>query len=194
MKRLLATILTFSASLFLLSGGIASAQDTDALIDLIEKTNTSAKVRTGNFSEVRKMAGKPEQSLKGILTFDPKGTLAMKYSLPEGEYFIIADNTISMKRDGAESRFDLSKNRPMKSLADMLISSFNGTLNSLAASTACTLKAEKLKDSVTATMEATKKAVRGYSKLVLEYDPKTLQLMKMKAEEFDGSVTTYVLK
>lgn len=99
-----------------------------------------------------------------------------------------------MKRDGVESRFDLSKNRPMKSLADMLISSFNGTLNSLAASTACTLKAEKLKDSVTATMEATKKAVRGYSKLVLEYDPKTLQLMKMKAEEFDGSVTTYVLK
>lgn len=191
MKRLFAIILTISVTFLFFSAGIAGAQDSDALINLIEKTNSSAKVRTGNFTEVRKMTGKTEQSLKGVLTFDPKGTLSMEYSSPEGEYFIIAANSISMKRDGVANQFDLTKNRPMKSLADMLISSFNGTLKALAASSACTLKAEKAKDAIVATMEATKKAVKGYSKIVLKYDTNTLQLVNMRAEEFDGSVTTY---
>ena len=76
----------------------------------------------------------------------------------------------------------------------MLISSFNGTLRSLAASSACSLKAEKAKDAVVVTLEATKKAVKGYSRITLKYDPKTLLLVNMKAEEFDGSVTIYDMK
>lgn len=170
------------------------AQDSDSLIDLIEKTNAGAKVRTGNFSEVRKAAGKQEQSLKGVLTFDPNGTLSMEYSSPEGEYFIIAGNSMSMKRGGVANQFDLTKNRPMKSLADMLVSSFNGTLKSLAAANSCTVNAEKTKDAIVATLKATKKGVKGYSQIVLKYDPKTLKLFNMIAEEFDGSVTTYVMQ
>lgn len=194
MKHFLSIILSFFAVLTLFSERTALAQDSDALIDIIEKSNSSAKARTGNFTEVRKPAGKPEQSLKGVLTYDPKGTLSMEYSSPEGDYFIIASNSMSMKRDGVANQFDLSKNRPMKSLADMLFSSFNGTLRALAASSASKLKAEKQKDIIVATMEATKKAVKGYSKLVLEYDSKTLKLIRMSLEEFDGSVTSYAMK
>jgi len=170
------------------------AEDSSSLISKIEAANSTAKVRTGNFTEERKRKGKEPQNLAGKLTFDPAGKLSMAYSTPAGDFFNITGGFIEMKNNGAENKFDLSKNKPMKGLADLLISSFSGKLNVFAAQNSCTINAEKTAASIRVTMTATKKGVRGYSKVVVDYDPKTLLLSSMTMEEFDGSVTVYKME
>lgn len=110
------------------------------------------------------------------------------------EYFSISGNTMSLKRNGKDKKFDLNRNKPMRTLSQLLLSSFNGELRSLATAVSSTLSVEETKEAVIATLKAQKKAVKGYSKVVLEYDSKTLQLFNMVLEEFDGSVTTYTIK
>lgn len=184
----LAAILAFSFP------SICIAGDSDALIEQITNKNSSAKTRSGKFVEERKRHGKQAQDLEGELVYEPEGKLSMNYSKPSGDFFIIEDGFLSMKNNGVENKFDLSRNKPMKSLSDLLISSFAGKLQDFASQNACTISAEKTSTSVQVTLEATKKAVKGYSKVIVDYDPKTFLLSSMVMEEFDGSVTTYKMK
>lgn len=196
MKRnIIAAAFIMTALFASVFGTDCNAQDSSALVDMIEKSNEGSKGISGSFTEIRQKPGKADKNLTGDLIFDPAGSLSMKYASPnQGEYFIIENGTLSMKRDGAENKFDLAKNRPMKNLSDMLLSSLGGKLKAFSQANACNLTAEKTSDAVRATLEATKKAVKGYSKIVLDYNPKTLRLVKMRAEEFDGTVTTYIMQ
>lgn len=194
MKNTVAAALVLAVIFAAIFPSDCTAQDSSSLLAKIESANSSAKVRKGNFTEERMRKGKAPQSLAGELTFDPVGTLSMVYSSPAGDIFNIAEGFIVMKNNGAENRFDLSKNKPMKSLADLLIASFSGKLQSFASGNTCTIEAEKTPSSFRVTVEATKKAVKGYSKVTVDYDPKSLLLTSMTMEEFDGSVTEYRMK
>ena len=186
-KGLLTLIVLFSQILTL------SAQNSDQLLEKIEKANANQKTSNLTFTELREPAGKESKKLDGTITYEPKVGLVMNYSDP-GERFVINGNTITMKREGMELFFDLTKNKPMKTLSTMLMSSFNGQLRSLAADNKASIEAKSLKDCTEVTMEALKKAVKGYAKIILKYDNKTSQLIYMMLEEFDGSKTTYELK
>lgn len=190
-KRDIFTLIAFIA-ISLLSFN-ANAQNSDALLDKIEQANGKLQSRSGNFCEVRQSTDKQTKTFEGKIQYNASSNITMNYT-DSTEYFCIADNTMSMKRNGKAKKFDLSKNKPMKTLSQMLLSSFNGELRSLAASVGSTLNVEETKDAVVATLKAQKKAVKGYSKVVLEYDSKTYQLFNMILEEFDGSVTTYTIK
>lgn len=185
------TIIVFIAiSLLTLN---VNAQNSDALLDQIEQANDKVQSRSGDFCEVRQWAGSTPQTLEGKIQYDTDSSLTMNYT-DSTEYFSISGNTMSLKRNGKAKKFDLNKNKPMRVLSQLLLSSFNGELRSLAASVSSTLSVEETKDAVVATLKAQKKAVKGYSKVVLEYDAKTFQLFNMILEEFDGSVTTYTIK
>lgn len=177
-----------------LSAAECRAQDRTDLLTAIESANSNGKLRKGDFTEERCRKAKAPQKLAGELTFDPAGELTMNYSTPQGDFFVIADGFIRMKNGSVENKFDLSKNKPMKQLADLLISSFSGTLQSFASGNSCTMDVDKGSVSVRVTLKATKKGVKGYSMVIADYDPETLLLMSMYMEEFDGSVTTYMMK
>jgi len=170
------------------------AQDSSVLLDKIESANSKADIRKGKFTEERRRKAQAPQSLAGELVFDSAGTLSMTYSTPEGDFFNIAGGFIAMKNNGVENKFDLTKNRPMKSLADLLISSFAGKLQDFSSRNSCLISAEKTAASLIVTVSATKKGVKGYSKVVVDYDPKTCLLTSMVMEEFDGSVTVYKME
>lgn len=189
-SRIFTLIVLFTASLFTFN---ANAQQSDALFDKIEEANQNLKNRNGSFNEVRQPVGKAVQELEGELVYEAPSVLTMNYSDPN-EYFSINANTMSLKREGKERKFDLAKNKPMKTLSQLLLSSFNGKLRELATTVGSSLNVEETKDAVIATLKAQKKAVKGYSKVVLQYDAKTFQLLNMVMEEFDGSVTTYTWK
>lgn len=189
-RRILTLIALFVASLFSFN---ANAQQSDALLDRIEQANQQLKNRNGSFNEVRQPVGKASHELEGQLVYEAPSNLTMNYSDPN-EYFSINANTMSLKREGKTRKFDLAKNKPMKTLSQLLLSSFNGKLRELAASVGSSLKVEETKDAIVATLEAQKKSVKGYSKVILQYDTKTFQLLNMIMEEFDGSVTTYTWK
>ncbi len=189
-SRIFTLIVLFTASLFTFN---ANAQQPDALLDKIVQANQNLKNRNGSFSEVRQMVGKAEQKLDGELVYEAPSVLTMNYSDPN-EYFSINANTMSLKREGKARKFDLTKNKPMKTLSQLLLSSFNGNLRELATTVGSSLNVEETKDAVIATLQAQKKAVKGYSKVILKYDSKTYHLLNMVMEEFDGSVTTYTWK
>ncbi len=170
------------------------AQDPSVLLDKIESANSKANIRKGKFTEERRRKAQAPQNLAGELVFDSAGTLSMTYSAPEGDFFNIAGGFIAMKNNGVENKFDLTKNKPMKSLADLLISSFSGKLQEFSSRNACLISAEKTAASVLVTVSATKKGVKGYSKIVAEYDSRTYLLTSMVMEEFDGSVTAYKME
>lgn len=194
-KTLLAATILWAGLFLTIYSTDCHAQDSATLLAQIESANSNAKIRKGNYTEDRKRRGKTPQSLAGVLVFDREaGTLSMTYSTPEGDYFNIADGFIMMKDGGVENKFDLTKNKPMKSLSDLLISSFSGTLQSFASQNACMINAENTASSLRVTVTATKKSVKGYSKVTVDYDPKTLLVMSMDMEEFDGSVTLYNMK
>ena len=186
-KGLLTLIVLFSQILTL------SAQNSDQLLENIEKANANQKTCNLKFSELREPAGKESKKLEGTITYDPNSGMVMKYTDPN-EHFVINGNTITMKREGMELFFDLTKNKPMRTLSNMLMSSFNGQLRSLATSNNASIEAKKLKDCTEVTLKALKKAVKGYSTIVLRYDAKTNQIIYMILEEFDGSKTTYELR
>ena len=186
-KGLLTLIVLFGQILTL------SAQTSDQLLENIEKANANLKTRNLKFSELREPAGKTSKKLDGTITYDPNSGLVMNYTDPN-EHFVINGNTMTMKREGMELFFDLTKNKPMRTLSGMLMSSFNGQLRSLAASNNASIEAKSQKDCTEVTMTALKKAVKGYSKIVLRYDAKLNQIIYMMLEEFDGSKTTYELK
>ena len=171
----------------------ANAQNSDALLDRIEQANDQVQSRSGNFCEIRQWTGNTPQTLEGKINYNSDSNLTMNYA-DSTEYFSISGNTMSLKRNGKDKKFDLNKNKPMRTLSQLLLSSFNGELRSLATAVSSTLSVEETKEAVIATLKAQKKAVKGYSKVVLEYDSKTLQLFNMVLEEFDGSVTTYTIK
>ncbi|MCQ2303157.1 MAG: outer membrane lipoprotein carrier protein LolA [Bacteroidales bacterium] len=170
-----------------------NAQTSDQLLENIEKANANLKTRSMNFSELREPAGKDSKQLSGTITYDPNSGMVMNYTDP-GEHFVINGNTMTMKREGMELFFDLTKNKPMRTLSNMLMSSFNGQLRSLASSNNASIEAKKAKDYTEVTMKALKKAVKGYSTIVLRYDAKSNQIIYMMLEEFDGTKTTYELK
>jgi len=184
----LAAIISFS------SPSVCRADGPDELIEMVASKNAAAKTRSGKFAEERKRTGKEVQKLEGDLVYDPVGTLTMNYSKPAGDYFIVEGGFMSMKSNGTESKFDLSHNKPMKSLADLLICSFAGKLSDFASQNACTVSAEKTSSSIDVTLVATKKAVKGYSKVIARYNPSSCLLSSMVMEEFDGSVTEYQMK
>ena len=171
----------------------ANAQNSDALLDRIEQANDQVQSRSGDFCEIRQWTGNTPQTLEGKIQYNSDSNLTMNYA-DSTEYFSISGNTMSLKRNGKAKKFDLNKNKPMRTLSQLLLSSFNGELRSLATAVSSTLSVEETKEAVIATLKAQKKAVKGYSKVVLEYDSKTLQLFNMILEEFDGSVTTYTIK
>lgn len=192
---------TFVSALIILSGIFAfispdpcRAQDSSSLIAVIASANANSGILKGKFTEERRRKAKETQNLTGELVFDPAGTLSMTYSEPEGDYFSVTGGFILMKNYGVESKFDLSRNKPMKSLGDLLISSFAGKLQDFATRNSCTIDAEKTAASVRITVTASKKAVKGYSKVVVDYDSRTSLLTSMIMEEFDGSVTVYKMK
>lgn len=191
-KRSVFTLIAIFATLFLAFD--ANAQQNDVLLDKIEQANAAVKTRKGAFSEMRQAPGMVDtQELNGAIEYEAPATLTMDYS-DKNEFFSIKDNTMVVKRGGKPRVFDLAKNKPMKTLSQLLLASFDGKLRELAGSVNSTLKVEESKDAIIATLEAKKKAVKGYAKVILEYDSKSFQLINMIMEEFDGTVTTYTMK
>ena len=188
MKKVLLTLIVVIGQFLSLS-----AQSSDQLLDRIEQANANLKTRSLKFTELREPAGKETKQFDGKLTYDPNSGIVMNYTDP-GEHFIINGNTMTMKREGTELFFDLTKNKPMKTLSNMLMASFNGQLRNLATENKASIEAKVLKDCTEVTMQALKKAVKGYAKIVLKYDAKSSQIIYMMLEEFDGTKTTYEIQ
>lgn len=185
MKRILLSLLalTFAASL--------GAQSGDEIIERIGKAGAKSYTIDCTFKEIRKSASKKEVSLGGNLKWN-EGNLIMDYTC--GEFFSIEGNTMTIRRDGKQQVFDLTKNMMMKALSRALTYSFEGRLKDLAKEQNTNLLASKEGNEYVVTLGATKKAARGYNRIIIRYDAKSCRIKSMIMDEFNGTSTSYSLE
>jgi len=187
MKRIILTI----AAVLLAS--FSYAQTSDAILSLIEKANHST--RSVQFKEKRTSVGEGAKTVtvEGELLYkEAENYLSMLYT--NKDVFIIDGNKMTIVRDGNANIFDLTKNVMMKGLSTVLMSSFSGKPGVFAAEQKADINAVKEGGDYVVTVKATKKAPRGYSRIIIRYRTSDCAISGMQMDEFTGATTSYFMK
>lgn len=180
-------------SLCLFASMTLSAQD-NVMLDKIKKKNAAYNAIECAFTQEKTIAAtNTKQHLAGTLYFERADKMAMHYTQPATDLLIINGTKFYMARGTRKNLFDTSKNAPMFSLSNTLLNCMMGTLTDLAKQNNADLATSKTAKYDVVTMTARKKAVRGYSKIMLWYDVKDSSLCMMQMDEFAGNSTLYTM-
>ncbi len=167
------------------------AQDNAALA-AIEKANAQISTLESHFVQTETSAAKKGAvRTEGTLYLSGKDKMAMHYQAPATDLLVINGTDFYMQRGKREKRYDTGKNKAMGQLSNTLLQCLHGTPGQLAQEIGATLAAKKEAKGYVITLTSTKKQARGYAKIILTYDLKTLLLNKMQMDEWNGSSTTY---
>jgi outer membrane lipoprotein-sorting protein len=129
---------------------------------------------------------------KGALTYT-KDNLSMIYTQPAGDYLHISPTEFSMQVKGKVRKHNIKPGSPMLVLKNTLTLCMDGDVEAVATENGATLTyANNGNHQFTLTKELNK-GEKGYSKIVLEYNPKTYVLSSMTMVEANGNYTVYTL-
>lgn len=171
--------------------GLLAQED---ILDKIESANSSVTAIEAHFNQTKTLpASGKEIKSKGTLYYNAKDRMSLIYDVPESDVFIIDGVKMSMSRGGKKNVFDTSKNALMGNLSATLLNCITGKIRALAQSNDADVTAEKTKEGYLVTATARKKAAKGYSSIVLLYNPDTFVLTSMKMVEFSKISTFYEL-
>ncbi len=127
---------------------------------------------------------------KGTVTFKAPDHLTMMYDEPQGEYLIIDGDQLKNAVKGKAITVDTSKNAYMRNLRNTLLNCITGNYEAAAKDNDANLVVEEKGGIKTVTLIARKQAVKGYSRIVMDYNKKGLPV-RMVLDEFTGIVTEY---
>lgn len=130
---------------------------------------------------------------KGTVTFTAPDRLSMIYDEPEGEYLIIEGNQLKNAVKGKAITVDTSKNAYMRNLRNTLLNCITGNYEAAAKDNDASLIVSEKDGVKTVTLLARKQAVKGYSRIVMDYDKKGLPV-RMVLDEFTGIETEYTFQ
>ena len=119
-------------------------------------------IKNATFKEIRTpaIADAAPVTLTGTLNFKMDSYLSMAYT--NGELFLIDGDKMTINRDGSKAEFDLKKNIMMRSLSHVLLYSFQGRLDDLAAEQKCDIKKSDSNGMHVVTLTARKRGVKVY--------------------------------
>jgi len=158
----------------------------------IEKANAVYKTITGDFVRTQLNVAKGTSvKADGILYIAGEGQMAQHYKAPSNDLLIIDGDYFYMVRGKKKNKFNISKNKTMRSLRNILIYCVHGKPATLVSENGAEITAEKKADGYEVVLISTKKTPRGYAKIVLTYDLKSKLLTKMQMDEYNGNSTLY---
>ena len=149
---------------------------------------------SGTFSQVKtlKVSGKTTKSA-GDITFTAPDQLAMIYTNPDGDFFIIDGTQLRMDLRGVQLDVDSKNNTTIALQRNALIYSCTGEYEKIASEMDADCKVSAGKNGGKhVELKVRKPSPKGYSGVVLEYS-KGGVLQKLTLEEFGGIVTDYIL-
>ena len=129
----------------------------------------------------------------GTVTFTAPDQLSMMYDEPQGEYLIIDGNQFKNAVKGKAITVDTSKNAYMRNLRNTLLNCITGNYEAAAKENDANLVVEEKGGIKTVTILARKQAVKGYSRIIMDYDKKG-RPVRMVLDEFTGIETEYTFK
>ena len=146
-----------------------------------------------SFTQVRtiRASGKVSRA-EGVISFKASDQLTMTYTDPQGEYLVISGPMLRSNAQGQNLSVNTDKNPRFRLLRNTLLNCITGQYEQAAADNDADLVVSEKAGVKSVSMTARKAAVRGYSKIVLEY-VKGLPV-RMVLEEFGGISTEYRFK
>ena len=176
------------------AGSIALYAQSNSTLSTIEKGNARIQSLEASFQQTRKIVASGKTTkMEGTLYYASPESMAMLYTAPEGEYLIIKDNTLSMKRNGKASSYDTSKNAMMAQLRNTLLLCIKGKVEEAAAVNSAKVLTNEESDKYVVTLVGDKAATRGYTTIILKYSKKDCVLTEMETSEAAGIINHYTM-
>ena len=147
----------------------------------------------GTFKQAKtlKVSGKVVKS-EGNITFTAPDQLAMLYTNPNGDYFIIDGPLVRMDLRGVALDVDSKTNKLVASQRNALLYSILGEYEKVAEEMDASCTVTQKNGGKHVVIKARKVVPKGYSGLELDYG-KNGRITRLVLEEFGGISTEYVL-
>jgi len=148
----------------------------------------------GTFTQAKtiKVSGRVVKS-EGNISYTAPDQLAMLYTNPDGDYFIIDGPYLRMDLRGIALDVNTDNNKTVKSQRNAIIYSVAGRYEEIAQEMDADCTVTPRGGGKHVSIKVRKTLPKGYSGLELDYD-KSGQLTRMVLEEFGGISTEYILK
>lgn len=145
-------------------------------------------------TKLMKISGKTTEKA-GHLVFDGNDHLAMTYTQPEGEYFIIEGNQVKINLDGKKADLDANKVKMVGLQRSTLLNCLNGNLEQAATDNNAELTVTEENGMRNVSIVAKGKIPKGgYKSVELTYRLSDGMMTKMVLEEAIGVINTYEIK
>lgn len=189
MKRISA----FFAALTLMMA--ANAQTDEAILNKIETANRNVSSLQAPFTQVKTLASKKTVNMSGTLYYSRSDRMAMDYTQPQGNRFVINGGRMLVANGKQPKIYTLASTPSMKSLADYLLNAMAGKVRSILAKNTADLSIQNdsQSENYVITLTAKTKQVKGFAKIVLEYNKKTGLFQRMEMEEFNHTSNVYTV-
>lgn len=183
---------TITLSICLLLCTLLHAQANQATLAQIEKANAAISNITGTFAQTKTIAANGKQiKSDGTLYIADADKMAMHYNAPSTDLLVINGNRFYMIRGKKKNNFNTDKNKAMRSLRNTLLYCVHGKPAQLAAENEADITVSQDASGHIVTLTSKKKTPRGYERIVLHYDAKSLLLDRMEMIEWGGNATLY---
>jgi len=147
----------------------------------------------GTFTQTKTLkVSKKTIKSAGNISFTSPDQLALIYTKPDGDYFIIDGPFVRMDLRGVQADLDASTNKAILAQRNAILYSIQGKYEEIAKEmdADCTVTNGKAGKHVSIKVRKTKP--KGYSGMELDYN-KAGRITKMVLEEFGGISTEYVV-
>lgn len=127
----------------------------------------------------------------GHLKFVYPAYLEMKYSVPQGDYFIIDGKNVKINMNGKKATVDTDKNTTVRNQRNTLINCITSNYEQAANDNNANISLSEKNGNKIIVISAKKIATRGYSKITITYRKADNMPLEIILEEFNGTINTY---
>ena len=147
----------------------------------------------GTFVQTKtlKVSGKTIKS-EGTISYTAPDQLAMLYTKPDGDYFIIDGPIVRMDMRGVTADVNTSGNKAVQAQRNAILYGIQGKYEDIAKDLDADCTVTSVKGGKHVVIKVRKTMPKGYSGMELDYN-KAGRITKMVLEEFGGISTEYVV-
>ena len=161
---------------------------------LLVGLNAGAQSFESTFVQTKtlKMTGKKIVS-EGTITYTEPANLAMIYSKPEGDYFIVDGPFLRFDLRGVSLDVDTNTNKTVRIQRNAILYGIQGKYEDIAKEMDADLTVSDVKGGKHVVIKVRKPALKGYTGMELDYNAKG-RITRMVLEEAGGISTEYLVK
>ena len=161
---------------------------------LLVGLNAGAQSFESTFVQTKtlKMTGKKIVS-EGTISYTEPANLAMLYTKPDGDYFIVDGPYLRFDLRGVSLDVDTSTNKTVRIQRNAILYGIQGRYEDIAKEMEADLDVSNVKGGKHVVIKVRKPALKGYTGMELDYNAKG-RITRMVLEEAGGISTEYLVK